>query len=437
MLSVASGWTSLDRMGSTTAYWTAFRGGANPSCPLLARKAELCAEGGTRKQSGHVSGRRRQGVQVNEEVLGKRLSAEITEAMIRVGVIAFLVVMCVRIFEPFMGLVLWALILAVTLYPPHQRLAAKLGGRQGRAATVLVLAGLVVIGVPTAMLGGSAAHFINDTISAVEAHSISIEQPDPSVAQWPLIGQKVYDFWSEAARDLPGLIEKVEPQWGTISKFVLGVVANTAGGILQFLGSLIIAGIMMAYGESGSRAVLRILDRFAGEAKGHELHRLSTATIRSVSLGVIGVAFIQALLLGIGFIWAGVPGAGILALLTLLLGIAQLPALIISLPVIAYIWWSGDSTMWNAVYTVYLIVAGMADNVLKPMLLGRGVDAPMPIVLIGALGGMVSGGMIGLFVGAVLMSLGYVIFMNWVGDGQPKEGGAEAAADSASPTGGV
>ncbi len=147
-------------------------------------------------------------------------------------------------------------------------------------------------------------------------------------------------------------------------------------------------------------------------------------------MGVIGVAFIQALLVGVGFILADIPAAGLLAIVVLILGIAQLPATLITLPVIAYIWWSGDSTMSNVFFTVSLVLAGLADNVLKPMFLGRGVDAPMPIILLGALGGMVTAGMIGLFVGAVLLALGYVIFMDWVADGE-KEDSDEAAEDAA------
>jgi predicted PurR-regulated permease PerM len=148
---------------------------------------------------------------------------------------------------------------------------------------------------------------------------------------------------------------------------------------------------------------------------GPRLHNLSTATIRSVATGVVGVAFIQALLLGIGFIMADIPGAGVLAVVVLLLGIMQLPASLISLPVIAFIWWSGDtSTLMNIIYSIYLLVAGLADNVLKPLLLGRGVEAPMPVILIGALGGMVTDGIIGMFAGAVVLAVGYQVFMDWV-----------------------
>jgi predicted PurR-regulated permease PerM len=230
-------------------------------------------------------------------------------------------------------------------------------------------------------------------------------------------------------------VRQIEPQLRNFYKPILAAAANTAGGVMLFLGSLIVSGIMMAYGESGSRAMLRIFIRLAGPAKGPGLHRLSTATIRSVAMGVIGVAVIQALLLGVGFIIAGVPAAGLLALVVLFVGILQLPALIVSLPVIGYIWWAGDgSTAAQVFYTVYLLVAGAGDNVLKPLLLGRGVDAPMPVILLGALGGMVVGGFIGLFLGAVVLAIGYQLFMGWVAEGTP-ESPAEAEETATEPAG--
>lgn len=204
---------------------------------------------------------------------------------------------------------------------------------------------------------------------------------------------------------------------------------------MAFLGSLIIAGIMMAYGEAGSGAMQRIISRLAGPAKGPQLHSLSTATIRSVATGVIGVAFIQALLLGVGFVLAEIPAAGVLAVVVMLLGIVQLPAALVSLPAIAYLWVSGDaSTTSNIVYTIYLLVAGLADNVLKPLLLGRGVDAPMPVVLLGALGGMVSAGIIGLFIGAVLLAVGYQVFMTWVDQPEQEATGRTGSEQLAAPT---
>ena len=357
-------------------------------------------------------------MQMDTATIRKLLSEDFTEAMIRIGLLAFVVVMCVRVFAPFAGLMLWGLILAVSLYPLNKWLARRLGGRQGRAATILVLAGLLLVGVPTVMLGSSFAGQIHDVYSAFESQDVTVPPPPAAVAEWPLVGEKLFAAWNSAASDLPAFLAKMQPQLGNFAKRMLSVAASTAGSVFMFLGALIIAGIMMAYGESGSRSMLRIISRLAGPARGPDVHKLSTATIRSVATGVIGVAFIQALLVGIGLMLAGIPGAGVLAAVIMLLGIMQLPATIVTLPVIAYLWWAGDaSTVANIFYTVFLLVGGLADNVLKPLLLGRGVDAPMPVILLGALGGMISGGIIGLFVGAVLLAVGYQIFMAWVDAG--------------------
>ena len=354
-------------------------------------------------------------MQIDDSTVRKLLSRDFMNAVVRIGLIAFLVVMCVRVFAPFANLVLWALILAIALYPLHQRLARWFGGRQGRAATLLVVACLLLIGGPTVMLGGSFARHVHDAYTDFENNTVSIKQPNPAVADWPLVGKRVYSAWSLAADNLPAFLKDNRAQLKNISKRAFSAAANTAGSVLLFLGALIIAGIMMAYGESGSQVIKRIFYRLTDPVTGPRLQSLSTATVRSVAIGVIGVAFIQALLLGLGFIMAGIPAAGVLALVVMLLGIVQLPAAIISLPAIAYLWWSGDaSTTIKIVYTIYLLVAGLADNVLKPLLLGRGVEAPMPVILLGALGGMVSGGIIGMFVGAVLLAVGYQVFMDWV-----------------------
>jgi predicted PurR-regulated permease PerM len=361
-------------------------------------------------------------MQLDVTQIRKMLSDDLSDILIRFSLVVLLAYFSIKIFSPFMGVMMWALFLAVTLSPLHQKAVNKLGGKPGSAATLLVVLGILLIGVPTVLLGSSAAEFIADLNTSFENNTVTIKAPAPSVAEWPVVGQKIFDVWTLAANDLPALVEKLQPQLGNFSKALLSFVGGAVSGILQFIFSLIIAGIMMAYGERGSEAIRKIICRLAGAEKGSRLHTLSTATIRSVSLGVIGVAFIQALLLGVGYIWAGIPGAGLLAIVTLVLGIAQVPAMLITLPVIAFVWWSGDSTVTNTVLTVYFIIAGLADNVLKPLFLGRGVDAPMPIILLGALGGMVSAGLIGLFVGAVLLALGYVIFMEWVASVEHDDG---------------
>ena len=357
------------------------------------------------------------------------LSEDFMTLAVRIGILIFLVFMCVRYFAPFASLMLWGLILAVSLYPIYLRFLSKMGNRHGRTATVMVLVGLIILGVPTAMIASSFAEQVYTTYNAVENNTLKIREPDPRVADWPIIGEKLYSTWANIANDLPGYINDNQDQITNLTKGIVSGALNTMTGILLFLVSLIIAGIMMAYGESGSASFQKIYRRIAGPRRGPELWSLSVGTIRSVANGVIGIAFIQALILGIGLILADIPAAGVLAVVILFLGIAQLPALLITIPAIGYMWTLGDlSTTMNIIMTIYLIIGGFSDGILKPILLGRGVDAPMPVILIGAIGGMITAGIIGLFIGAVFLAVGYMIFMGWVdaGDESASQGEHEA-----------
>ncbi len=191
-------------------------------------------------------------MEFNKTLVRKLLSDDLTEVLIRVGIITFMVIMSVRVVMPFAGIVLWGLILAVTLYPLHQRLAARIGDRQGGAATLLVLVVLLLIGIPTVMLGVSFTGHIQDVHQALQNNTIQIPPPAPSVEAWPLIGEKLYKVWGLASRDLPALLQEAQPQLEGFSRNLLAFVASSAGGILKFLGSMVIAGIMMAYGKSGA-----------------------------------------------------------------------------------------------------------------------------------------------------------------------------------------
>ena len=345
----------------------------------------------------------------------KRASSRLLDVLIRAGLIGVLAVLCYRVFAPFLTLMVWALILAVTLYPLHRSLARRIGGRQGLAATIVVIGGGLLIVTPTAVLmnsfGSSILHFVN----AVQQNTLEIPAPPESIQEWPIVGNRLHDAWSRAHTDLPGLVESMQPKIGELARKALSVVASIGLGILQFLASFIVAGILMAYGEAGARGSRAIFERIIGVERGATFARLSTATIRAVAQGIIGIAFVQAMLVGLALLLAGVPWAGVLAAITLVLSVAQVPALIVILPAIGYIWASGDYSNGAAIaHTIILLLSGMADNVLKPLMLGRGVDAPMPVILLGALGGMATGGIGGMFVGATLLALGYQIFMNWV-----------------------
>ena len=352
---------------------------------------------------------------VDQSTFRKLLRQDLMETLIRIALIGFLVYFCVRVFTPFASLMITGLILAIALYPLFVRIVRWFGGKRGLAATAMVLTSLLLLGIPLVLLGNSLAGQVSDLYHSVENHTLAIKPPNPKIAELPLVGNKIYNTWNDAATNLPAYVVKHKEVIKDYTRKALAMVAGGALAVLAFLAALAVAGIMMVYEESGRRGFERILVRLTDQEHGPKLLNLAVATVRSVAVGVVGVAFIQAILLGVGFLLAGIPGAGVLALLVMFLGILQLPALLISLPAVGYLWAAGEgSTTMKIIFSIYLVIAGMADNVLKPLLLGRGVDVPMLVVLIGAIGGMVTGGITGLFVGAVVLALSYKIFMEWV-----------------------
>ena len=355
---------------------------------------------------------------------GRSSSQRMLDVLIRAGLIAALAIICYRIFHPFLDLMLWSMILAVTLYPLHRRLKRRLGDKDGRTATLIVLLAIAILLLPIYLLATSIAASAENALAVVRSPTFHVPPPAASVADWPLIGRPVHGFWQQAATDLSGVIEQYRPQIRATGVAVLSKLAGFGVGLLMFIFALVLAGIFMAYGESGHRSAVQAASRLVGPDRGPHIAELCTQTIRAVAQGVIGIAFIQMVLVGAGFVLIGVPGAGLLALGVLLLGIMQVPATVITVPVIALVLSTQGVNAATIAFSIYVFIAGLVDNVLKPLLLGRGVSVPMPVVQIGALGGMVSGGIIGLFIGPVILGVGYELFWQWVRD-QPVEAAAE------------
>lgn len=349
-------------------------------------------------------------------------ASAVMDVFIRFALVFGLAWLCYVVLSPFLTLAVWSIVLAVTLYPLHQTIARRVWNKQWLASLILVVVGVLLIVGPTALLANSFADSVRGFVTSVQDGSFQIPPPRESVASWPVIGEKVHGLWTNIYSDLPGTIQQLQPQIGDLARAALATVARIGTTMLLFLASFIVASIVMAYGESGDRTTTAFFTRLTGPGRGPKLADLSKATIRTVALGVIGIAVIQALLVGVCLLLAGVPAAGILAIVVLVLGIAQIPSMVVAFPAIIYIWASGThDTTSAAIYTVLLVIAGLADNFLKPLLLGRGVDVPMPVVLFGALGGMAGGGILGMFVGATALALGYGIFMEWLSHGRSTE----------------
>jgi predicted PurR-regulated permease PerM len=336
----------------------------------------------------------------------------VLEAAIRIGLVVLLVTWCFLIIQAFIAPVLWGIVIAVGIYPFYQKVAVALGNREKLAATLLTLIAIAFLIIPTVLLTDSTVGGIQGLSKNLEEGTLKIPPPSENVASWPVIGKPLDDIWRLASNNIEAAIKMIEPQLKKHAPKLLSAVAGLAFGVMQFLISIIIAGALLANAESGKRATHAIFTRLVGE-QGEEFTNLSGATIRSVVQGVLGVAIIQAVLAGIGLIVMDVPVAGLWALIILFLAVIQLPPLLILLPIIIYVFSIAD-TAPAVLFMIWSVLVSISDTFLKPLFLGRGVDVPMLVILLGAIGGMMSSGLLGLFVGPVVLALGYKVFQAWL-----------------------
>lgn len=327
------------------------------------------------------------------------------------GLLALLVYACARVITPFVGILAWAAILAVLLYPLHLWLSRRIGGTW--SAWVIGIAGVVLAVAPMVMLTASLSSAISSLIADLQNHTLTLPPPPPGLADVPLVGAKASVAWASAAENVPATLAQHRETVRSITASLVAFAGKMATAELAFILSFVIGAILVAYGESVSNFTRRLAQILTHSAEqGSRLVALTVSTIRGVALGVVGVAAIQAALLGVGFFLIGLPGAILVTLVVFLLGIVQVPAVIVSLPVIAYVFLKEPLTP-ALIFGVWTFVAGLSDNFLKPLLLGRGSEVPMPVILIGVIGGMVVDGLLGLFIGPVLLAVAYMLFMEW------------------------
>ena len=335
---------------------------------------------------------------------------------------------CFQIVSPFISIILWAVIIAVALYPVFLKLQSALGGSSRLAIAVFVLVGLSLILVPAWLFADSLIGGVTQFVHNLESGDVHIPAANENVKSWPLVGPALYESWSAAADNLTEFAQQHSETLRALLGSLVGRAAGVAIAVVQFVFSTLIAAVMLASATSATAAMQRLSDRIAG-SNGAEMLKLSTATIRSVAVGVLGIAFIQAFLGGLGMIVMGIPMAGLWALIILVLAIAQLPPLLVLLPAILFAFSTNDNTVANVIFAIWSVFVSFSDGLLKPLLLGRGVNAPMVVILLGAIGGMLYGGLIGLFLGAVILALGYNLFSTWlVGSQAAPEKDPEQAA---------
>jgi len=341
---------------------------------------------------------------------------QIIEIVIKIAILGILVIWTFQLIKPFLIPVIWGIILAVAVEPFIAKLAKMLGGRKSLASGFFVLVIIAALIIPSVMLTISSVETIQGMTESMESRSLAIPPPPETVADWPVIGDSVYKSWKLASTNLEGALKQFAPQIKSAAGALLGSVGGGLLGIFMVIISTVIAGVFLAKSEESSTIAESIITRVAGK-KGMELTSLITATIRGVMQGVVGVAVIQSVLAAIGMVLVGVPAAGLWAVLTLVLAVSQLPPILVLGPVAVYVF-SITGTTTAVIFLVWVIFVTASDSFLKPMLMGRGVDIPMLVILLGALGGMMLSGIMGLFTGAVVLAVMYTLFMSWIAENE-------------------
>lgn len=342
----------------------------------------------------------------NKEYLSRAL-----EASINIGLAALLAASCLLIVKPFVPLIAWGIIIAVASYPAFLKLQRILGGRGGWAAALYTLILLAILIIPVVLLAQSLVEGVQTLTAHLKAGTLGVPAPPDSVAGWPIIGARLYNLWKAASDNLSDVVLRFAPQIKSALPELLSAAAGLGLTVLEFLLAILVGGALLANAPAATKAARSMFVRIFDE-KGPEYHQLVSSTIHSVTNGILGVALIQTVCAGLGFLVAGLPGAGLWAVIFLIAAVLQVGMLVL-IPAVIYMF-AIASTTKAIIFLVWCIIVGLMDNVLKPLLLGRGVAVPIAVVFLGAIGGFVAMGIIGLFVGAIVLSVGYKLLLAWI-----------------------
>lgn len=343
-----------------------------------------------------------------------RTSDDATQIAVRLGLLAVLIYWSFILLRPFIPILAWAVVLAVAFYPPYDWLSTHLGHRPRVAALIIVTLLLAVFVGPVAWLGLGLVEGLRGISDYLSSGELAIPSPPARVSNWPFIGQPLHDLWSQASQNLEIALRQIAPYLKPLAGTILAFAGSAGTGILKFLASVVIAGFLLPSGLRFVAATRTMLTKIVPE-RSTDFLGLAAATIRTVTQGVIGVAVMQSLLAGVGLKIAGIPHAGVLAFAVLLLGIVQIGSAPILLPAVIWVW-TVKETGIAVLITIYLVLVGLSDNAIKPLLMGRGLSTPVLVIFLGVLGGTFAHGMVGLFVGPIILAVAWELLTAWSRD---------------------
>jgi predicted PurR-regulated permease PerM len=341
-----------------------------------------------------------------------RRADNLVELTLRLAALGLLLYGALVLIRPFITLVIWSVVLTVALYPGFERISRRLGGRRHLAAIIITTFSLLIVIGPASWLILDLIESIRRVVERLSSPSFSLPAPSADLKDWPLVGPQLYEFLELASTNLAEAAGKIAVLIKPYAGDLLGIAANAGAGILMFLASIIIAGFLFSPAPSLVRAMKSLSRRLAAE-RGEEFVNLAGATIRTVSRGVIGISALQAMLAGIGLAMANFPGTSFITSGVLILGIIQIGPAVILIPVIIWAWMSMGTTS-AILLTAYIVPVTLVDNVLRPLVMGRGLKTPLLVILVGVIGGTLGYGITGVFLGPIILAVIWELLVAWL-----------------------
>ncbi len=342
------------------------------------------------------------------------LTATFVELAVRLGALALLLYWAVALVRPFVSIMIWSVVIAVALDPAYEWVARRLGGRRRLAAAAITVVGLLAVIGPATWLALGLIESIRLISAKLDLSTLSLPPPSLAVKSWPLIGQQIYDFWELAATNLKAALAQIAPQLKPVGTALLRTAADTGTATLKFFAAIVVAGFLLPAAPALAAASRRLARRIAA-SRGEHFVELAGATIRTVARGVIGISALQALLAGAGLVVAGVPGTSLITSAVLILGIIQIGPTVVLLPVVIWSWFAMEP-LSALLFTAYMVPVNLIDNILRPVVMGRGLRVPLPVILIGLVGGTLAYGITGLFLGPIVLSVIWELGAAWIGE---------------------
>ena len=336
------------------------------------------------------------------------------ELTIRLGVLGLLLFFSFLLVRPFISIAIWSVVLTVALYPVYSSIVDLLGGRRRLAAAVLTLFSLLIVIGPATWLVLGLIESVRILSERFAPSALELPPPLETVKSWPLIGNQIYQFWDLASNNLQAALAKIAPHLKPIGSSLLLIASDAGTGAIKFFIAIVIAGFAYSPAPMLVDGIMKFSRRLAKE-RGEEFVLLAGATIRAVSRGVIGISALQAFLAGLGLMVAGIPGASLISSAVLILGIIQIGPSIVLIPLIIWSWTVMDTTT-ALLFTAYMIPVSLLDNVLRPLVMGRGLQTPVLVILIGVIGGTISYGITGLFLGPIILAVIWELLVAWTRD---------------------